>query len=308
MRRVVGALEALGGQVGIDLGRDQVGVAKQLLHAAQVRTSVQQMGRVAMPQLVRRQVRVQTGDGEVFLQAQLQVPWRDGRPLLCAGEEDRSLARRRLGQQAPVVLYRRQRRLPDGRQALLLPLAAHAQHALIPVDVLRHQPAKLADAQAARINRLQHRHVAQTGKGRGNLGAIHFALRRQKLERGGQQIGHLLRRQEFGEPFPELGQGEVLNGRSCDGPMPDQETVKRPQGAEAELDGRPAEVVPPQEPEVGAEIIPLQGLPRRGLLPLRLVPAMKLHHRLPVVALRVHRGAPIRSQVLQELLDPLVVD
>ena len=59
---VVGALEAFGGQVGIDLGGDQVGVAEQLLHAAQVRAPVQQMGRVAMPQLVRRQVRVQTGD------------------------------------------------------------------------------------------------------------------------------------------------------------------------------------------------------------------------------------------------------
>src|ERR1035438_10544585 len=89
--------------------------------------------------------------------------------------------------------------------------------------------------------------------------------------------------------------------------MPNEETVERPHGAEPELDGRPAKVVTPQEPQVGAEIIPLQGLPRRGLLPLRLVPAMKLKHRLPVVALCVHRGAPIRSQVLQELLDPLVV-
>ena len=82
MRRVVGPLEAFGGQVGIDLGRDQVGVAEQLLHAAQVRAGIQQMRGVAVPQLVRRQVRVQAGDGEVFLQAQLQVPRRDRRSLL----------------------------------------------------------------------------------------------------------------------------------------------------------------------------------------------------------------------------------
>ena len=74
MRRVVGPLEPLGGQVGIDLGRDQVRVAEQFLDAAQVRARVEQVRGITVPQLVRRQVRVQTGDGEVFLQAQLQVP------------------------------------------------------------------------------------------------------------------------------------------------------------------------------------------------------------------------------------------
>src|ERR1035438_3494651 len=90
--------------------------------------------------------------------------------------------------------------------------------------------------------------------------------------------------------------------------MPNEETVERPHGAEPELDGRPAKFVAPQEPQVSAEIIPLQCLPCRGLLPLRLVPAMKLQHRLPIVPLRVGRSAPIRGQVLQELIDPLVVD
>src|ERR1035441_2865720 len=90
--------------------------------------------------------------------------------------------------------------------------------------------------------------------------------------------------------------------------MPNEETVERPHGAEPELDCRPAKFVAPQEPQVSAEIIPLQCLPRRSLLPLRLVPAMKLQHRLPVVPLRVGRSAPIRGQVLQELIDPLVVD
>ena len=97
-------------------------------------------------------------------------------------------------------------------------------------------------------------------------------------------------------------------GEACHRPVPDQEPVKGAQGAEAELDGRAAEIVPAQEAKVGAEIIPLQCLPRRRLLPFLLVPAMKFPHRLAVVALRVGRGAPIRSQVLEELLDPLVVD
>ena len=91
--------------------------------------------------------------------------------------------------------------------------------------------------------------------------------------------------------------------------VPNEEPVKGPQGAEKRsCDRRPAQILPPQEAHVGAEIIPLQRLPRGRLLPLVLVPAMKFPHRLPVVALRVGRGAAIRSEVLQELLDPLVVD
>src|ERR1035437_5147267 len=89
--------------------------------------------------------------------------------------------------------------------------------------------------------------------------------------------------------------------------MPSQEPVKGAQRREAELDGRPAEMVSPQEANVGAEVIPLERLPRRWLLPLLLMPAIKLQHRLPVIALRVDRGSPIRGEMLQELLNPLVV-
>ena len=73
VRRVVGSLEPFCGQVGVDLGRDQVRVAEQLLDAAQVGARVKEVGRVTVPQLVRRQVRVQAGKGKVLLQAQLQL-------------------------------------------------------------------------------------------------------------------------------------------------------------------------------------------------------------------------------------------
>src|SRR5664279_1446503 len=224
MCRVVCALEAFSGQVGIDLGSDQVGVAEQLLHAAQVRASVQQMGRVAMPQLVRRQVRVQAGYGEVFLQAQLQIPRRDGRPLLDARQENRRLARRRLGKQSPVILDRLQCRFAYGQQAFFLPFAAHAHQPLIPINVLGHQAAELADAQSARINSLQHGCVPPTGEGHCRPRGICLAPRRQELERGGQQVGHLVRRQEFRQPSAELGQSEVLYRRTNHCPMPDYES------------------------------------------------------------------------------------
>ena len=94
MRRVVGALQPFGGDVGIDLGRDQVRVAEQLLHAAQVRAGVEQVRRVAVPQLVRCQVRIEAGEGEILLQAQLQVPRRDGVPA-SSGRPERPAIRRR---------------------------------------------------------------------------------------------------------------------------------------------------------------------------------------------------------------------
>jgi hypothetical protein len=44
------------------------------------------------------------------------------------------------------------------------------------------------------------------------------------------------------------------------------------------------------------------------LLPLLLMPTVELDQRLAIVALRIDRGATIRRQVLQELLDPAIID
>ena len=68
MGSVVGPLESLGRQVGIDLRGHQVRVAKQLLHAAEVRTRIEQMGRIAVPKLVRCQVRIKTCRRQVFFE------------------------------------------------------------------------------------------------------------------------------------------------------------------------------------------------------------------------------------------------
>ena len=54
MGAVVGAFQAFGRQVGVDLGGGQVRVAEQFLHAAQVGARIQQVGGIAVAQLVRR--------------------------------------------------------------------------------------------------------------------------------------------------------------------------------------------------------------------------------------------------------------
>src|ERR1017187_1340393 len=66
--------------------------------------------------------------------------------------------------------------------------------------------------------------------------------------------------------------------------------------------------MPAEEPQVSTEVIPLELFPGGRLLALRLVPAVEFPHRLAIVALRVDRRAPVRTQVLQELVDPLFVD
>ena len=73
MRRVVGLLQPLGRDVRINLRRDEMRVAEQFLHAAQIRARVQQVRRVTVPQLVRRQARIKSGDDEILFQPPRQL-------------------------------------------------------------------------------------------------------------------------------------------------------------------------------------------------------------------------------------------
>ena len=59
MRFVVSPFQPLRCQMRVNLRRHQMRVAQQFLHAAQVRARIQQMRRVTVPQLVRRELRVQ---------------------------------------------------------------------------------------------------------------------------------------------------------------------------------------------------------------------------------------------------------
>jgi hypothetical protein len=55
MGGVVGFLQSLGSQVRVDLRGDEVRVAEQFLHAAQVRAGIEQMRGVTVPQFMRRE-------------------------------------------------------------------------------------------------------------------------------------------------------------------------------------------------------------------------------------------------------------
>ena len=53
MRFVVGLFDTFHGNMGVNLGRREVGMAEHRLHAAQISTIVQQMSSKAMAKFVR---------------------------------------------------------------------------------------------------------------------------------------------------------------------------------------------------------------------------------------------------------------
>ena len=73
MRRVVRALQSLCRQMRVNLRRHEMRVAEQFLHTAQIRAGIQQMRRITVPQFVRRETGIKSGDGEIFLQSPRQI-------------------------------------------------------------------------------------------------------------------------------------------------------------------------------------------------------------------------------------------
>jgi phosphoglycerol transferase MdoB-like AlkP superfamily enzyme len=136
VRLVVGALETLGAEVGIDLGGDQVGVAQEFLDAAQVCAGVQQVRGVTVPQLMRRQARVQAGDGQVLFEPKLQKARRDRDGLFGLAQKDGGVAGGRQAEQFPVALNRGQGRFANRDLALLPALATDPDKTLAPIDIV----------------------------------------------------------------------------------------------------------------------------------------------------------------------------
>ena len=63
---VVGAFEALGSEVRVDLSGGEVGVAEKFLDAAEVCAGVEKVSGVAVAEFVRCEFGIEAGEGEVF--------------------------------------------------------------------------------------------------------------------------------------------------------------------------------------------------------------------------------------------------
>ena len=143
-----GGPQPLIGDVGVDLRGGERRVPEDLLHAAQIGTSFEQMSRHGVPQPVRPEVR---SPGHSF-----QSPVDDAAddPLVDAGtalpQEHRRAGRR--GRQPSAFgqpgLQRPPRRAAERDHPLLGPLAEHADEPVFAVDVADVQPAELGHPDA----------------------------------------------------------------------------------------------------------------------------------------------------------------
>src|SRR5438105_14719428 len=128
---------------------------EQFLNTAQVRARIEQMRGITVPELVRREIRIQTGQRQIFFQTKLQLPRRDRLQLSWSGQKHGDLSTGRVGKQIPVLSNDTQCCLANRDQPLLSSLAAHADLALIPINVRGQESAKLTDAQTARVDGFQ---------------------------------------------------------------------------------------------------------------------------------------------------------
>ncbi len=129
---VIGALQSLGGEVRVHLSRHEMRVAQEFLHASQIGSRIEQMRGVAVPEFVRRQMRVQSGRRQMPLQPLLQNRTASIRPGRSPTKKPANFRTAAAKAVAPVIFNRLQRRLADGHQPLLLALPAHTHYPLVP--------------------------------------------------------------------------------------------------------------------------------------------------------------------------------
>ena len=153
--------------MGVDLGRPQVGVAEHLLHAPEVGAALEQVGGEG----VAEEVRVDTLGVEPGLRREAS----DDQERTCAGErsalgveeELRAVPAVEVRPPAGQVPPQRLDRLgPERDDALLVALADAAHEALLEVDAAALEPDGLADPEAGAVEQLDQRPVAETPRGR----------------------------------------------------------------------------------------------------------------------------------------------
>ena len=204
------ALQPFAGDVGVDLGGRNIGVAKQQLHDAQVGTVVEQMGGEGVAQHVRRELfRGNAGDRRIPLD---ELPESLAGHGAATGGDEQGVALPALEDFRPRLVQIAAEPV-DGlfaewHQALLAAFAEGAQHAFVETDFVQFQIDQLGNAQARGVEGFQHGAVAQAegavGVRRGEQ-AVNLFLRHDlgQARRAGR-IGEFQRRVGGDAAAPEL--------------------------------------------------------------------------------------------------------
>jgi len=163
MGGVVRFFEAFGGEMGINLRRDEVRMAEEFLDAAQVSAGVEEVRGVTVAEFVRGQVWVEAGEGEILFQPELQNA--GGQRLLSAAAPEHGGGFGRVGRQAlPVGLDGFQGRFTDGDESFLFSFAPNADQQFPPIEIAGLKTAQFADSEAGGVDRFQDRAVTMAGQ------------------------------------------------------------------------------------------------------------------------------------------------
>ena len=157
-----GTPETIVGDMGVDLGGGERCVSEHLLHAAQVGTSLQQMGGHRMPQAVRPQVRSALHQTQGAMHDPADHPRVD--PAASLSDED-GIVRTGAGEETATLLdpggQGTQRGSSQRHGPFLVPFAQDTHHSPVQVHVASVQPAELGDADAGGVQQFEHGDVAQ---------------------------------------------------------------------------------------------------------------------------------------------------
>jgi hypothetical protein len=206
-------------KVGIDLGGGDVGVAEQLLDAAQILTRFKKMRRERMPEQVGVDLGRQTLAARPVADAQLHGAVLE--PAAITANEHRGFFRRR---QCRAFLQPGAQRFfglaSHGHDALLAPFAEHADRAIRQVELAEVQRDQLIEPQSRGIEQL---HDGLVAHGEHVVG------------RDVQQLADLVHVQRAGQALRGLGRAHVQRRIAADHAFAQQEIEKAAHRRDAPL-------------------------------------------------------------------------
>ena len=242
---VIDLLHAGGGDVGVDLGGAEVGVAEELLDAAEVGAVVEEVGGEAVPEFVRADLEADGGVAQVFLQEVADGTHGDAAAELA--EEEGAVVD--TGGDA-IMLDGAEGGAAHGTEAVLAAFAGDAEAFFEVVDVADVEFDELVEAEAGAVEELEDGGVALGSPDGGALGAVGF-----EGEGEGEQLVDLAEGEDDGEGalgFGELDFEEGIGGKAG---AAGEEFEEAAEGGELDADGGAAEFAFHEEEEPGAEVV-----------------------------------------------------
>ncbi len=252
MGLAVGFLEALDGDVGVDLGGGDAGVAEEFLDAAEIGAGVEHVSGEGVAELVGADVDGDAGVAEVFLEEFADAD--AGEACAALGDEEGSGLDAGLG---AVALDGLEGRRADGDDALFAALAENADGLREGIDVGDVEADELREAEAAGVEELEDRGVAGGGPG----GSLFF---KGSLERGFEEFLDLGDGEDERELAFELGKLDFLEGVAGEAMALGEPLVEGAERGEMKADGGEGGAAFHELEEEAAEIVGGALLPRFG--------------------------------------------